>query len=144
VRVRFQADANLDPDVGLGFQRRDPAIDYSAASGVIPRRDAGSGLVRLAAEDGRLLVTNDLRIPKHFADFIASREAPGILLIPPRISIREAIEGLFLCRQSWTAEEIRDQIRWLPRWQREKGMTFRRNSLRTIKWERWLDGYAIT
>jgi len=35
VKVRFQADANLDPDIGLGLQRRDPSIDYRLALGVI-------------------------------------------------------------------------------------------------------------
>ena len=34
VKVRFQADANLDPDIGLGLQRRDPSIDYRLALGL--------------------------------------------------------------------------------------------------------------
>jgi hypothetical protein len=69
----------------------------------------------LAAEDGRVLVTNDLRMPKHFADFIADRDSAVLLLVPPGMSIRETIEGLFLCWLSWTAEEMRNQVRWLPR-----------------------------
>jgi hypothetical protein len=69
----------------------------------------------LAAEAGRVLVTNDLRMPKHFSGFVAVRDSPGLLLVPPRMSIRETIERLFLCWLSWTAEEMRNQIRWLPR-----------------------------
>jgi hypothetical protein len=115
VKVRFQADANLDPDIGLGLQRRDPSIDYRLALGVIPDGMLDLDVLRLAAESGRVLVTNDLRIPKHFAEFVAVRDSPGLLLIPPRVPIGETIEGLFLCWLSWTAEEMRNQIRWLPR-----------------------------
>jgi hypothetical protein len=115
VKVRFQADANLDPDIGLGLQRRDPSIDYRLALGVIPDGMLDSDVLGLAAEDGRVLVTNDLRMPKHFAEFMAVRDSPGLLLVPPRMSIRETIEGLFLCWLSWAAEELRNQVRWLPR-----------------------------
>ena len=61
VKVRFQADANLDPDIGLGLQRRDSSIDYRPAFGVIPDRMLDPDVLGLAAEDGRVLVTNDLR-----------------------------------------------------------------------------------
>jgi hypothetical protein len=115
VKVRFQADANLDPDIGLGLQRPDPSLDYRGALGLIPDGMPDPDLLGLAAEDGRVLVTNDLRMPKHFAKFIAVRDSPGLLLVPSRISIGETIEGLFICWLSWSAEEMRNQIRWLPR-----------------------------
>lgn len=115
MKVRFQADANLDPAIGLGLQRRDLSVDYRLASAVIPDGMLDPDVLGLAAEDGRVLVTNDLRMPKHFADFIAVRDSPGLLLVPPRISVGETIESLFLCWLSWTAEEMRNQVRWLPR-----------------------------
>ena len=115
MKVRFQADANLDPDIGLGLQRRDASIDYRLALGVIPDGMVDPDVLAVAAEGGRVLVTNDLRMPKHFSEFIAVRDSPGLLLVPPRMSIGETIEGLFLCWLSWAAEEMRNQIRWLPR-----------------------------
>jgi hypothetical protein len=114
VRIRFQADANLDPDIGLGLQRRDRSLDYRLASGVIPDGMPDLEVLKLAADDGRVLVSNDLRMPKHLADFVAVSDSPGLLLVPSRMSIGETIEGLFLCWLSWTAEELRNQIRWLP------------------------------
>ena len=99
MKIRFQADANLDPDIGLGLRRRDPSLDY---------------------REDRVLVTNDRRtLPKHFSEFISGSGSPGLLLIPPRMSIGETIEGLFLCWQSWTAEEMRNQIRWVDAVTRE-------------------------
>jgi predicted nuclease of predicted toxin-antitoxin system len=80
VKVRFQADANLDPDIGLGLQRRDLFLDYCDASGIIPDGMPDPEVLALAADEGRVLVTNDLRMPKHFAEFIAIRDSPGVLL----------------------------------------------------------------
>lgn len=65
MKIRFQADANLDPDIGLGLQRRDPSLDYRQALDVIADATLDPDVLQLAAESGRVLVTNDLRMPKH-------------------------------------------------------------------------------
>ena len=70
----------------------------------------------LAAKDGRVLVTKDINtMPRHFEEFIESAGSPGLVLIPPRVSTGEIIDGIIACWLAWTAEEMRDQIRWLPR-----------------------------
>src|SRR5262245_27261571 len=39
-------------------------------------------------DDGRVLVSRDVTtIPQHFAEFVATRSSPGIILIPPQIAI---------------------------------------------------------
>ncbi len=40
LKIRFQADANLDPDIGFGLLRHEPDGDYQMAAGVIPGRIA--------------------------------------------------------------------------------------------------------
>jgi len=40
--IRFQADADLNPEIGRGLRRREPAIDFRGATGVIPE---GEGLL---------------------------------------------------------------------------------------------------
>jgi len=72
-------------------------------------------VLRTAAEAGRVLVSRDVStMPRHFAAFIATRESPGLILIPPRTTTGEAIEGLLFAWLSWTAQEMRNQLRWLP------------------------------
>jgi hypothetical protein len=71
--------------------------------------------LRMAAEAGLDLVSGDVRtMPRVFAAFIATRESPGPILIPPGTKAREAIESLVRARLAWTAEELRNELRWLP------------------------------
>ena len=115
MRVTFQADANLDPDVGRGLRRREPALDFRHSAGIIPDGTPDAEVLRLAAEAGRVLVTRDLRTMRvHFQEFIAERESPGVLLIPASRSTGAAIEGLLIVWLTWTPEDFRNQVWWLP------------------------------
>lgn len=113
--LRFQADADLNPAIGRGLQRREPSIDFRAATGVIPDGAPDLEVLRVAAEAGRVLVSRDVgTMPGHFADFIQQQESPGLLLIPSRRPIGNVIEGLVLVWMIWTEEEFRNRARWLP------------------------------
>jgi hypothetical protein len=79
MRVRFQADADLDGRVLRGLRRT--GLDFD----IRPAYEAGlAGLddedvLRIAADSGRVLVSQDrTTMPAHFARFIASFESPGV------------------------------------------------------------------
>ncbi|HXR15957.1 MAG TPA: hypothetical protein VN777_07060 [Terriglobales bacterium] len=113
--IRFQADADLNPEVGRGLRRREPAIDFRAAIGVIADGTPDSEVLRIAANDGRVLVSRDVAtMPQQFAGFVAQHESPGLLLVPSRRSIGAAIDGLLLVWLTWEPEDLRNQARWLP------------------------------
>ena len=112
---RFHADADLNPEIGRGLRRREPAIDFRAATGVISDGTLDSEVLRIAANAGRVLVSRDVStMPDHFERFIAENESPGVLLIPSRRSIGAVIEGLFIVWLTWTPEDLRNQVRWIP------------------------------
>jgi predicted nuclease of predicted toxin-antitoxin system len=105
MRVRFQADGDLDGRILRGLRRAAPEIDIRSAA------DAGlAGLqdpevLRTAAETGRILVSQDRRaMPRHFARFSASARSPGVILLREAIPISTAIEELILI---WNASEYR-------------------------------------
>ena len=113
--IRFQADADLNPEVGRGLRRREPAIDFRAAVGIIADATPDSEVLRIAANDGRVLVSRDVAtMPQQFAGFVAKHDSPGLLLVPSRRSIGTVIEGLLLVWLTWTPEDLRNQARWLP------------------------------
>jgi hypothetical protein len=115
LKLTFQADADLDPDIGTGLLRREPAIDCRGKAGVIADGTPDPEVLRIAASAGRVLVTRDARtMLAHFDSFIAENESPGLLVIPSSRSIGAVIEGLLLVWLNWEAEDLRNQSWWLP------------------------------
>jgi hypothetical protein len=58
---RFQADADLNPEIGRGLRRREPSIDFRAAVGVIAEGTPDSEVLQIAADDGRVLFHETLQ-----------------------------------------------------------------------------------
>jgi hypothetical protein len=115
LKIRFQADADIDPDIRKGLLRREPSIDFQPAAGTIPDGALDSDVLRIAAEGGRVLVSGDLRTMSfHFQGFVATRESPGVLLIPSSRSIGAAIEGLLFVWLNWTPADLHNRVQWLP------------------------------
>ena len=115
MRIRFQSDADLNPAIGRGLVRQEPGIDWRPAQGFIADATPDPHVLRLAADDGRVLVSRDVNtIPGHFAIFIAGQPSPGVILIPRDTTVAQAIDRLLLLWLSWTAEDIQNQIWWLP------------------------------
>jgi hypothetical protein len=114
--LRFQADADLNPEIGLGLRRREPSIDFRPASGVIPDGTLDHEVLQIAADAGRVLVSRDIStMHDHFARFIGHFDSPGVLLIPSNRSIGDSIEGLLVVWLNWSTSDLRNQVRWLPR-----------------------------
>ena len=115
MKPKFQADADIDPHIGRGLLRLEPAVDFKAAGGVIADGTNDPEVLRIATVAGRVLVSGDLKTMRlHFERFIGQRDSPGVVLIPKFRSIGSAIEGLLFVWLEWSAEDMRNQIRWLP------------------------------
>jgi predicted nuclease of predicted toxin-antitoxin system len=114
LNLRFQADADLNPKIGTGLLKREPAIDFRQANGVIPDGTPDPEVLQIAAAHGRILVSRDAStMPGHFERFVAEHESPGILLIPERRSIGAVIEGILSVWLTWSPEDLRNQMWWL-------------------------------
>jgi hypothetical protein len=115
VRVRFQADADLNHVILLAAIRREPLIDFQSA------RAAGIGglsdldVLSIAAREGRVLVTHDQRtMPAHFAEFVASGVSPGLVLAPQHLAPVVVAEELLLIWTASDASEWTNRIAYLP------------------------------
>ena len=116
MRIRFQADANLDPDIGRGIKRRNPTIDWQPAQGLIPDGTPDPDILLFAARQGRVVVTGDLRtFSAHFVQFIEAHTSPGLIVIPSNVTLGESIHRLWLAWTRWSAEDVEGQMRWLTR-----------------------------
>lgn len=115
MKVRFQADADLNQIILLATVRREPAIDFQTAiTAGLPGIDDPEVLA-MAAREGRVLVTHDRKtMPRHFAEFIARATSPGLLVIPQSLSAAAAVEDLILIWSVTEAEEWVNRIGFLP------------------------------
>ena len=69
----------------------------------------------IATDDGRILVTSDVKtMLAHFANFVAQRDTPGVILVPSSRSIGDAIEGLLVVWSTLTSADLKNQARSLP------------------------------
>ena len=115
MKVRFQADADLNLAIVKATLRREPDIDFQTAhvAGLSGLHDRA--VLALAAQAGRLLITHDRKtMPRYFADFIMQKTSSGLIVVPQKLPIRVAVDDLLLIWETSDAEEWINQIQSLP------------------------------
>lgn len=115
MKVRFQADADLNQMILLATIRVEPAVDFQTASAARLTGLSDTEVLARAAQEGRTLVTHDKRtMPRRFAEFIGTQSSPGLLVIPQHISVAAAAEDLLLIWSATEAEEWTNRTCFLP------------------------------
>jgi len=114
--IRFLADACVAQYIVSGCIRREPAMDFkSAASAGLQGKD-DTEVLDLAAAEGRILVTQDIRtMPRHFAKLLEhGGHSPGVILIPQTTPASIAIDSLVLIWANTDSGEWADRIVKVP------------------------------
>ena len=92
-----------------------PEIDFRTATAAGLEGLPDSEVLRVAADAGRVLVSQDRRtMPGHFRRFVSATASPGVILLGEGVSIASAIEELLLI---WTASDAEDWVNrliWIP------------------------------
>jgi len=115
VKVRFQADADLNEDIVTGILRREPAVDFQTATAAGLRLLSDLDVLTLAARQGRVLVSHDRRtMPRAFAGFVNSNISPGLLIVSQKTDLLIAIDELLLVWSASQAEEWTNQLCTIP------------------------------
>ncbi|HKM84799.1 MAG TPA: hypothetical protein VJW96_01235 [Terriglobales bacterium] len=115
MKVRFQADADLNEDIVTGILRREPGVDFQTATIATLRLLSDWDVLALAARDGRVLVSHDRRtMPQAFAKFVGSTSSPGLLIVSQKTNLLAAIDDLLLIWMASEAEDWVNQISTIP------------------------------
>ena len=115
MKIRFQADADLNQIIVLATVRREPSIDFQTAGAVSLASHHDREVLDIAARVGRLLVTHDQKtMPRHFAEFITTETSPGLLVVPQHLSVATVVEDLRLIWFVTDAEEWINRVSFLP------------------------------
>ena len=91
-------------------------MDFKSAVAAKLKGATDIEVLRLAAQEGRILVSQDVRtMPTHFATFLQQgNHSPGAILSPQTASVSAAIDSLVLIWSVTEAEEWVDRIVRLP------------------------------
>ncbi len=115
MKIKFQADADLNEDIVTGVLRREPSIDFRTATSAGLRGLTDLQVLEFAATEGRVLVSHDRKtMPRAFAKFIVVRHSPGLILISQKADLLLAIESVLLAWIASEPEEWINQIVSLP------------------------------
>jgi hypothetical protein len=111
MKIRFQADADLNEDIVLGFTRLEPEADFQTATEAGLRGLPDPEVLTRVAQDNRILVTHDRRtMPTHYAAFILNNQSAGVFIVGQNVSVRAAIDELSLI---WNCSEAEEWINLL-------------------------------
>lgn len=115
MKIKFLADEDLRRAIVLGVRRREPSVSFLHAFEVSAAGKDDAAVLQIAAKEGRILVSHDLRtMPQAFRRFIAQQSSPGLILIPQKLELRTAIEELVIIWLASEAEEWVNRIHYLP------------------------------
>ncbi len=115
MKIKFQADADLNQHIVRAVLRREPTIDFQTATLANLEGVPDPEVLQIAANEERMLVSHDqTTMPTHFAEFISSQTSPGLIIVPKHLSIAIAVENLVLIWAASEAEEWVNRIRYIP------------------------------
>ena len=115
MRIRYQADADLNEDIVNGVRRRTPEIDFKTSTQSLLSGLDDLEVLAISAAEQRILITHDRKtMPRHFAEFIGKNICPGVFIVPQSIPINQVMNDLILIWHATEAEEYVNTIRTLP------------------------------
>lgn len=115
-RPKLIADADFNEDVIRGMRRNEPGIDFLTGSDGGTRGLLDRQVLELAAAADRVVVSHDRNtMIAEFYRFLADgHSSPGLITVEQALDEGDAIEDLLLICAATSAEELRDQIIWVP------------------------------
>jgi hypothetical protein len=113
VIVRLLADADLKSAIVAGVVRRSSKIDFKRAEEVPLEGLKDPSVLAVAAQEGRV----GGRCPiNHLRTMVAGTTSPGVILIPPRLPIADAIDLLPLLCEPRNGKMSRTASAFYPAW----------------------------
>ena len=115
MKVRFLADANFNRKIIAGVLRRESRISFLSGAEVDLTGIPDLQVLALAASEGRLLLTHDIRtMVSAFEEFTSANSSGGVLLVAQNAPVGPVINGLIRIWEESSAEEWKNRIGWIP------------------------------
>jgi hypothetical protein len=115
MKVRFQADADLNQAIVTGVLRREPTVDFQTVNVSNLSGLSDLEVLSFVVQESRVLVSHDQRtMPRYFAEFIVTQTSSGVIIVLQSLPVSEAIINLIKIWQTSEAEDWVNRIAYLP------------------------------
>jgi hypothetical protein len=115
MKIRYQADADLNQAIVTGVLRQEPTIDFQTAFVAELEGVKDVEVLAIAARQRRILVSHDRKtMPSEFAEFIVDNHSAGVIIVSQKLPLEVVIDELLLIWEASSAEEWIDRIAKLP------------------------------
>lgn len=110
------ADENFKAQIQTGLRRRLPTVDLVSVQDREIRGLADPDLLARAASENRVLLTHDVNTVPRFAyeRLVSGAPMAGVVVVPDRMAIGQAIEELALLIEVGAPEDIELRVLHLP------------------------------
>lgn len=114
--VRFVADENFNRAILVGVQRRVEHLDMVRVQDVGLRMADDPTVLQWAADEGRVLVTHDIKTIPGFAHqrVSAGLPMPGVLIARSALAIAIVIDELVIIEGASDPEDWKNGVHYLP------------------------------
>ena len=114
--IRFVADENLNHAITRGLLRLLPHLDLVTVDSVGLKGISDPQLLDWAAQEGRVLLSHDIRTLVGFAQnrIAEGLLMPGLVIVEGHITIRQAIDDIALLAECSVEGEWEGKIIFLP------------------------------
>lgn len=115
MKIRYQADADLNQNIVTGILRVEPTIDFQTATAAKLEGVKDIEVLAIAAKQQRILISHDRKtMPSEFAQFIIDHQSSGVIIVSRKVPIETIIEELILIWAVSNAEEWINRIAKIP------------------------------
>jgi hypothetical protein len=115
MKIRFQADADLNQIIVKATLRLEPAIDFQTAHAANLAGLDDPDVLKVAAEQDRILVSHDRKtMPIHFGQFVLTENSSGLLIVSQKLPIAQVADDLLLIWLASEPAEWVNRMRSLP------------------------------
>lgn len=115
MKIKFQADADLNQNIVNAVLRIESKIDFQTAINANLTGLVDNQVLELAANQRRILVSHDKRtMTKYFGEFITHSKSYGVLIVPKKLPVIEVAQNIILIWEIFTDEEWINRIAFLP------------------------------
>ncbi len=115
MKIRYQADADLNQNIVTGVLRREATINFQTAYAANLKGLKDREVLAISAQQKRILISHDRKtMSSEFAEYIINNQSSGVIIVSRKVPIEVIIEELILIWAVSSAGEWINRIAKIP------------------------------